>query len=296
MKFMKLNILLTISLFTSVAISAGDIIIEKNGVQLSTSEVDSFLLTIPEKDRSLFSANKQRMIEVIDNLIVNKVSYQSALDSELDEDPEVKAKIAQSTQRIMVEAWIEQYITTQPGADFQAIAHENYILNKDQYNSPETVDVKHVLIGSRSRSAEEAHQLANQVLQEIKSDKISFDAAAQQYTEDPTYKNNQGLIAGVRRGASVPEFEQAAFALTADSPLSEVVDTKFGSHIIYLVTKNPSRPLLFTEVEGQLIEEARQAQRTRIIDSYLDVIRKQEVTVNQEVLNAYLESYRPEQS
>ncbi len=296
MKSIKSNILPIVLLFAATAVGAEDIIIEKDGVQLSTAEVDSFLLTIPENDRKLFSGNKQRMIEVIDNLIVNKVSYQRALANDIDENPEVKAKIEQATQRIIVEAWIEQYIADQPEANYRAIAQEKYILNKDNYVSQETVDVKHILIAANNRSAEQAHEMANQVLQEIKSGNMAFDAAAQQHTEDPTYRNNKGLISAVRRGATAPEFEQAAFALTPEAPLSEVVNTPFGSHIIYLVAKNEAQPLDFADVETQLIEEAKQSYRSTIINNYLDRIRSQEVNVNQDVLNSYLDSYRTDHS
>ncbi len=271
------------------------VIIDKQGVTISTDEVEDFLLTIPAGDREVFAGNRQRIIEAIDSLLVNKVAYKDAVASGISEQPEVQAKIELARQRVLIEAWLEAYVQDQPDADYRAIAEEKFILNKDEYISPETVDVKHILIAANQRSAEEAHQQAAQLLQQIKNNEISFDDAAEQYTEDPTYRNNNGLIAGVRRGVTAPAFEVAAFDLNGQQPLSEVVDTQFGSHIIYWVAKNPARNLTFSEVEDQLIAEAKQEQRNRLVTTYLDNIRKQEVTVNQEVLNHFLDKHRLEQ-
>lgn len=271
------------------------VIIDKQGVTISTSEVEDFLLTIPAGDRELFAGNRQRIIEAIDSLVVNKVVYQDAVASGVTEQPEIQAKIERARQRIVIEAWLETYVQDQPDADYRAIAEEKFILNKDQYISPEMVDVKHILIAANQRTAGEARQQATQLLQQIKNNEISFDDAAKQHTEDPTYKDNNGLIAGVRRGATAPAFEVAAFGLNEQQPLSDVVDTQFGSHIIHWVAKNPARNLTFAEVEEQLIAEAKQEQRNRLVTTYLDNIRKQEVSVNQDVLNRFLDKHKLEQ-
>lgn len=267
-------------------------IITRQGVSVTTDDVDEFLLGIPKQDRELFASNPQRLFEAIDGLLVNKSVYQDAQTNNVTDNEEVQAKIAQAERRIVIEAWLEEYVKRQPDADYRAIAEEQYILNKDQYVSPETVDVKHVLISTNDRNAQQAHQQAETILQQIKDGEITFDQAAAQSSEDPTYKDNQGLIKGVRRGVTDPAFESAAFGLPEQAPLSEVVDTQFGSHIIYLVEKHASKNLEFAEIEDNLIEEARQNHRQKLIANYLDSIKKQEVNVNQEVLSEYLDSHK----
>ncbi len=271
------------------------VIISKQDVSLTTEEVNQFLLTIPEQDREMFAGNPQRLIEAIDSLIINKVAYQDALRSGVAQQPEVKAKLEQTQRRIVIEAWLEKYVDQQPEADYAALAQEKYILNKAQYTSPATVDVKHILITTGQRSAAEAHAKAEQLLQDLKRNEADFDKLAAEHSEDPTYPDNQGLITGIRQGATAPAFEQAAFALTEAAPLSEVVDTQFGSHILYLAARHPARELTFAEVEQSLIDEARQKQKSRIMGNYLDKIKQQEVTVNEAVLNDFLERHRSEQ-
>lgn len=288
----NISFLLAVLSGVCLAQEASDTIITKQGVSVSTAEIDAFLLTIPESERNLFAANPQRLLEAIDGLVINKVAYQDALENNIEALPAVKAKVAQAERRIVLEAWLNEYVRQQPEADYEAIAQEKYILNKDEYVSQDSVDVKHILIAASQRSAEEAHAQAQVLLQRIQNDEISFDEAAAQNTEDPTYRQNNGLIEGVREGATAPAFEAAAFALTADQPLSDVVDTRFGSHILYLVERNPSRSLTFDEIREQLIAEAREEHKSKIINDYLSNIRKQDVTVNQEVLNKYLESHR----
>ncbi len=67
-------------------------------------------------------------------------------------------------------------------------------------------------------------------------------AEANTENEDETARANNGSLGVVKRGQTVPRFENAAYAL-APGELSEVVETEFGYHIIY-------RPLLDAVREG----------------------------------------------
>ena len=64
-----------------------------------------------------------------------------------------------------------------------------------------------------------------------------FDILAKEYSEDPGSKNNGGDLGFFKKGMMVPEFEKAAFSLTAGEYTKEPVKTQFGWHIIKLEEK-----------------------------------------------------------
>lgn len=264
-------------------------LITRNGVSVNTADIDSFLLTIPEEDRATFSSSKQRIIETIDTILLNKTLFRDAQENGVADDPEVKAIIEKGKQRVIVEKWLENYVEKQPEADFDAIAQEYYLLNKAQFASPESISIKHILISSKVRPADKAHDIASAVYSRIKSGNTTFDQAVVEYSDDTATKNIAGLIENIVAGQTDPAFEAAAFSLNFATPLSEVVDSEFGSHIIQFVSENDSVPLSYEEVEASLLEQAKVQHRQRVVEAYIESIKTSDVNVNEELVAQYLE-------
>jgi len=111
---------------------------------------------------------------------------------------------------------------------------------KDPAPGPERIGAKHILIAyagsdkpivGATRSEAEARDLAEQVLREVRADGANWDEIAAKYTDEPGSKNTGGTLGTFGRGAMVPPFERAAFALKIGQ-VSEVVKSPFGFHVI----------------------------------------------------------------
>ena len=63
-----------------------------------------------------------------------------------------------------------------------------------------------------------------------------FKVLATLYSDDVVSANNGGNLGFMSRGELVPEFERAAFKLN-DNEISEVVESKFGFHIIQMIER-----------------------------------------------------------
>ena len=105
----------------------------------------------------------------------------------------------------------------------------------------EVITVRHILIrvkgaqfpvapGKPELSEDEARAKAESIRVRILAGE-DFAAIARQESDDPGTRNNGGDLGEIRRGITVPAFEQAAFALKAGD-ISEPVRTIFGYHII----------------------------------------------------------------
>lgn len=86
------------------------------------------------------------------------------------------------------------------------------------------------------RSDSEALARAKEALAQITDKKRSFEDVANEYSEDPSNVEGEskkgGDIGFISRGATVPEFEDAAFALSDSGMTNEPVSTPFGYHLI----------------------------------------------------------------
>lgn len=125
------------------------------------------------------------------------------------------------------------------GGDDTDAEDSTAVVNENPVTVPLTVEASHVLIAytgamradpSITRTKEEARQLATDLLSQIQAGSLTFEDAAIQFSDCPSGADG-GALGQFGRGAMVPEFEDAAFALEVGG-VSGVVETDFGYHLI----------------------------------------------------------------
>ncbi len=101
------------------------------------------------------------------------------------------------------------------------------------------VRARHILInqyGNDQKNEEEAMKL----YQELKSGKIKFDQAAEQYSKDPGSAKRGGDLGWFGRKRMVPEFEKAAFSGRVGE-IQKPIKSNFGYHIIEVTGKTNNK-------------------------------------------------------
>jgi peptidyl-prolyl cis-trans isomerase D len=128
-----------------------------------------------------------------------------------------------------------------------------YQQNIAQYQVPNRVHVEHILLFTQNKTdAEiaEIKQKAEDVLKQAKKG-AKFEDLAKKYSEDPGTKDKGGDLGWIIERQTVPEFEKAAFSLNKDQ-ISDLVQTKYGFHIIKLLDKETAHTKPFDEVKDSL--------------------------------------------
>ncbi|MCH7683160.1 MAG: peptidylprolyl isomerase, partial [Gemmatimonadetes bacterium] len=88
---------------------------------------------------------------------------------------------------------------------------------------------------------------------------------ANEQSEDETARANNGSLGLVKRGGTVPRFENAAFAL-APGELSAVTETQFGYHIIYRPSLEEVRDVFTAFVEEEVAVRLDSLYGERLLD------------------------------
>jgi len=114
--------------------------------------------------------------------------------------------------------------------------------NRKEYDRPEQVRVRHILVET---DAEARFVLARLARGE------KFEDLAKQLSRDPGSKEQGGDLGVVARGQLVPEFEQAAFALQPGQ-VSKIVKTQYGYHVIQGIQRQAAQPNTLAEVREQI--------------------------------------------
>lgn len=139
-----------------------------------------------------------------------------------------------------------------------------YNQNQSQYQVPEEVKVRHILIAvAQTASAAQvaaAKAKAQKILDEIRKDNgKNFAQLAKKYSDDPGSAAEGGELGWIKRGTTVPAFQHIAFS-QQPGQISGLVRTQFGFHIIQTEAKQAAhlKPLtkdLKAEIESTLTQQ-----------------------------------------
>ena len=113
-----------------------------------------------------------------------------------------------------------------------------YTSHRDQISEiPESVSVSQILKYSGVSDESKAQSLATiqKIQAELKAG-ADFGELAKKYSEDPGSAKLGGDLGVAPKGAFIPSFESAAFALK-EGKISGVVETRYGFHLIQLLSK-----------------------------------------------------------
>lgn len=113
----------------------------------------------------------------------------------------------------------------------------------------------HILITTDERSSDEAKTLITE-LQSKLNEGGNFAELAKVHSDDSGSAENGGDLGFAEKGAFVPEFDDALFALN-EGEISDVVETEFGYHLIRLEEMRTPEMPAFEQVRERLSSELR---------------------------------------
>lgn len=170
--------------------------------------------------------------------------------------------------RLMVEQ-VQQIFVLKIGI-IRPEVEEFYNTMKDSL--PEMGEMVHINVLLREiRAGGEGRQNALEKITGIRNRIINgedFASLAKEFSQDPGSASNGGELGMIQRGDFVREFEEVAFKLKP-SELSEIVETKFGFHIIQLIEKRGEK----INVRHILVQLKADRSDSDITRSFLTAIR-----------------------
>jgi foldase protein PrsA len=151
-----------------------------------------------------------------------------------------------------------------------------YTQNQSQYSTPESRDVRHILVSEKNgddkvdyaRSKTEA----DRIYAELRSG-ADFAVLAKAESDDPGSKDQGGKLT-IRRGETVPPFDKTAFSLERGE-LSRPVKTTFGYHVIEALTAvRPATTQKLEEVEDSIRQQLLQERKNEAMTKWVEDLRE----------------------
>ena len=190
----------------------------------------------------------------------NEKRYTDQLKEQGLSDEQVRRDIrAQLLQEAIFKAVTDKIqVTDKDIADY-------YEKNKEQYGTPESRDVRHILVPTK--------KLADDLYDRLKNGG-DFAKLAKQYSKDPGSKDQGGKLT-IARGQTVEPFDQTAFLLPVGS-LSRPVKTQYGYHLIEpLSAVKPAKTTPLAQVKESIRQQLLSTKRNDAMTEWVEDTRKE---------------------
>jgi peptidyl-prolyl cis-trans isomerase C len=262
----------------TLAADADPIVAENATETVRLSEFEAELERVPPENRNAFLSNRQRVGDLLGQMLVRKTLATQAKAEKLDEDPANVARVRAENQRLLAQlriASVEKVAAAEfeaKLAEHQRYAREIYLVDREKFRVPEEISASHILFDVKKHSSEDARKLAERARARVTAGE-EFASVAREVSEDPSAASNGGALGWFKRETMDPKFSQAAFALKQNGAISEPVLSQFGWHIIRLEGRKEATVLPFESVRDQIVADLRNRHISQARDAVLEKIR-----------------------
>ena len=153
---------------------------------------------------------------------------------------------------------------------------EFYAANRSQYGTPESRDVRHILIAEKKSDGSVDFAASKEKADEVYADiegGADFAALAKQLSADPGSAKVGGKLT-ITRGQTVPEFDKTAFELSTNE-VSKPVKTTYGYHIIEPLSDTKKATVQpFDKVKASIKTTLLQQKRNEAIQAWVEDQKK----------------------
>jgi len=202
----------------------------------------------------------------------NEEEYKKALSSSKLSVPQMKEDIKRgmTIEKLIVTRFVDK--TTVPEKEIKAY----YDSNSNLFKQPEQVRASHILIKVEPKAKESEKEDALKKIKEVQEKQKKgedFAKLAKEYSEGPSNAKG-GDLGFFKRGQMVPAFEEVAFKLKPGE-VSEIVNTRFGYHLIKVVDKKPESTVPFEEIKERIGQYLKQQKVQKEVKQLVEKLRKE---------------------
>lgn len=264
-------------------VGADTVLASNATVKVTKADFDAEISRIPESERFEFLLSRVRIAGLLENLLINRVLAQEAIEQKLDQNQIVKDEILNQTEKVLAKYRAQQLLKETKVKDFTAAAREAYLVDPKKSIRPARYKPWQILVSLQGRDKVTARKRAEQARERVLRGG-DLEEIAKEFSDDTNSKKTGGILDLTELTEFEPSFAEALKKMKPGE-VSEVIETRYGFHVIYLMEFLPEKKLSFELMKSDLMEEARIAYLKSNFDNHLNRIRLDPaLTVNVDAL------------
>ncbi len=208
--------------------------------------------------------------EGLKNRFPSEEQFKSRLSSMKISEADVKSQIERG---LLIQELIDTQIAEKVVVSEKEVKGY-YDSHPDSFKKPEQVRASHILMKLDPKADASQKAAARKKLEELRQRLLKgedFVALAREFSEGPSSVKG-GDLGYFGRGQMVKPFEDAAFALNIGD-LSDVVETRFGYHLIKVTEKKPETVVAYADIKERLQQYLKDEKVQQEITVYVEGLK-----------------------
>ena len=231
---------------------AGDYVVKK-------SDVDRLLSYYPPETQQRLQENPAEMQTLVQRMLQIKIVADVARKEKFDQRPQIKKQLDYVADDFLSREYLAKKVMPEATVS-EADLKEYYAQNKQSLGVPEQVRARHILFkmdpAATPDEKNKALERARAVLKRVRAGE-DFAGLAAAHSEDAESRAKGGDLGYFSPGKMVPDFEDVAFYINPGET-SDIVETKYGYHIIKVEDFIEARERSFEEMKDYIREKLHQ--------------------------------------
>ncbi len=247
-------------LFVQISAAAeSDPVIAKAGdYVLKMSDLNRLISYYPADKQKYLQDDPARKVTLIKRMLEVRIIASIAKNEGFDKNQEIREQLEYMVDDFLSREYLGKIVSKDVTVSDHDIK-QFYEANKDKFKVPEEVRARHILVHVSHNATDEERKKAKEKIGELRERLIKgedFAKLASEYSDDPGTKKRGGDTDYFARGKMVKPFENAAFSLKPGE-ISDIVETKFGYHIIKVEDRREARTMSLDEAKASISAKLR---------------------------------------
>lgn len=238
--------------------TGGKVLARYDGGTITQDDLDREIEKYPPQVQARYQSPSGRK-NLLDRVLQRRIMVKAATDKGLDKDPAYLQRIEDMKERLLTDA-LRRQISGDETPPTEDEIREYYNEHEKQYHQPERVRVRVVMVETESE--------AEKVLNEAKKG-TPFVELVEKYSQDEATKNRKGDTGFIAPGSRDSAFEEAAFSLTKENPLSDVVKTDKGFYVMEFVSHRPEVIRTLEQVKDEIGRRIKFERQRKAFDDFI---------------------------
>ncbi|KAB2931222.1 MAG: parvulin peptidyl-prolyl isomerase [Candidatus Contendobacter sp.] len=227
-----------------------------NGVEITDAAIHAEMQHHPAPSREI-AEHSATLALVAKELLLQEAARLDIADA--DEDARIAALIERELQ------------TPEPNEEN---CRRFFTANRQRFRDGDLFEVSHILCAAPPNDAgarAEARARAESAIARLDGPGGNFAELAAQLSDCPS-KRAGGSLGQIGLAQTVPEFEQALFAMREGETSRQPVESRFGFHVIQLHRRTEGRPLDYDRVRDRIARYLCEQEQRQAISRYLSLL------------------------
>ncbi len=245
------------------------ILVRKGAVEITLADFVAYLdRRVPAESQRALIASASRIEAVLENIALTEGFLERVKQRGMVDDPVFRARLYQVALREARDAYREAVQADIELDSYEAQAREMYLVEPERFSQTKTVDMEHILVAVNAERTEiEAMKRVIDIHERLTAGE-DFVAVAKEFSDDPTFSENRGLLENLEVSDLVPSVASAVDSLEVNE-LSSPIQSRFGWHIIRIKQIRDAGQMTWEEAKPVALELARNLHLTESFERIL---------------------------